>query len=417
MMNMSASGHLCNNVNLHFYGSYLAARLAGMSTSKAYTLALYCRSMVEFYPESSALQSWNYQGMEFAPCITSSGAVSSSAEPSGLAEQLNDPNHTELAFHRLPAFDYVRQNRVDHHKVAEIESEQSRHHGNELTTQNSAKHSYHPLTDIDWQGGGGFKPSFAQKLAKRFGFNRLTESEASIEPEPNEVNLVEDKHLLQCKANSRFARVMLNDTIYHSRYCDKLKNVDLALLGCRLFVYQNTWIAQLKQQSCDIGPAPSKDSILLDAFYWTVYAIECFVKGISMADKLRFNRCADSKFQSNLTVLLGFDGDVLEGEYLWLDRLPSLLSRFSLESPKYFDPWWQGFRYQSNTLQEQAMLQSGSGLCRQIKLLSNFRKSHFFKLNKAVEHHSNWLYEQLCERGLDHLNTAQRCSTYSEFQL
>jgi hypothetical protein len=310
----------------------------------------------------------------------------------------------QLAFHRLPA--------LERSKPVDRENMQGRKFVNGTAVQRqqcagqSFKYAYHPLTDIDWQGGGHFKPSFSRKVARQ-------EMEQPNRSCYESVEGIDER--LSCVANSRFARNMLNDTIYHSRYCDHLKRIDVALLGCRLFVYQNTFLY------CTKPTQQQKTERLIQAFYWTLYVIESFIKGKTIKDKLHLHWRPmfgdNALLEKTLRSLYGFNGDVLETEFMWLHQLPGLLGYFGLDQHGRMDSWWCGFRYLPGQLCERALLDCGAGLSRRIQMLDGFKRSGFFKLNKAAEYHTQWLAQQLCQHGIEGYDTTQSIGDSELWQL
>lgn len=385
-MTSEAPGRLQVDSHSYFFTTYLAARLAGLDAVRARQLAVYCQAMAEQQYNQAATQPWFYRDNRFAPIVTiNTGAV----------DDLTIA-HCELAFRRLPAF----ESRFNSSGVPVAFTREG-------GQQSAAKHVYHPLTDIDWQKGGRFKSSFSRKIAVR---------EAQLNQQNRHHRLSGQQFApgLDCIANSRFCRTMLNDTIYQSRYCDKGKRIDLALLGCRLFVYQNSWFFGSGSEG------QSQADVRLQIFYWTLYAIECFVKGKSMEDKLRFNwsgaQIDSALLQSTLRALYAFKGDALEREFMWLEQLPALLACYGIYQP-HQHYWWAGFRYQAAELVEYAMIDSGSGLSRDIQLLSGFKGSGFYKLNMAAQYHADWLGRHLNIHGLSTYQSNQSCGDALVWQL
>jgi hypothetical protein len=232
---------------------------------------------------------------------------------------------------------------------------------------------------------------------------------------------------LQCQPNSNFARAMLNDLFDQPSQNSQIQGIELPLLGCRLFVYQNTWFADDNHLSMDHLPMDShlgKEGHHLsvdshfrakkwtEAFYWTLYAIECFLRGKTMQNKLRLrwkqNVIDPLMLENTLHSLFSFNGDILEREFLWLERLNGLLAHYGLHQSVNMTPWWHSFRYRPQYLLEQAMLLSGAGLSRQIWNLNGFINSDFYKLNSAAQYHANWLDKQLKQKKLGIYSTVQR---------
>ena len=338
---------------------------------------------------------------------------------------------------------------------------------------------YNPLTDIDWQRGGNFKQGFSQKLASKHQaslkgsqpnyqvndgiaelstFDRktidnekssqLTEHEGNdlfgtdvteidvpgIEATDVDVIDIDEvffnaaspqslysnsngnsnyEPLLVCVANSAFSREMLNDIIFKSRYRSEVKDIELPLLACRLFVYQQTWRHNLENSN--------KAKQLKDAFYWTLYAIECFLCATPLKNKRHWfaepSLEHTAKVDEQLSELFSFSGEPFEQEAHWLTYLPRLLACQQQGLPVTADNWQQGLRYRKNHLLEQAMLAAKTARSREIKDLTGFKKSDFFKLNKAAEYHANWLTCQLKHKQVFNIDTSQSLGSTAVWQL
>lgn len=130
-----------------------------------------------------------------------------------------------------------------------------------------ARRPYNPLTDVDWKKGGKLNGAFSRKMAM-FSAKKATQS------------ISKPSHI-----NKDFAIHLLNDIIYkahkphHKPHMDA--QVALTSFGQRLAVYQSVWLNQ--QASC----SEDKTELMLQAFYWTQYAIACFLTGEPIKDKLR----------------------------------------------------------------------------------------------------------------------------------
>ena len=405
----------------YYYATYLAARLAGMKQQDSQQLAYYCQTMSELQSGSPVLRPWHYQDYKFTPCVTGQSDTQAQEGHEGRFGSF----HCELAFQHLPTLQETHVKPVSASpavtKVEPIAESAPGPESDKVTC-----HYYNPLTDIDWQHGGQFRPGFSQKLANKHHEVKPPESESSpyfdwregkIELEEGICSTAskpledEEAHQpdtrLNCVANSDFARTMLNDGIYKARYQSTVKGMELALLGCRLYAYQNTWQHELATEM-----SPEERAVrLLDAYYWTQYAIECYLQGKPM-DSERSLAGHDKPelnygLEQSLKALFLFSGESLEGEYMWLRRMPALLANYGQGPSPIFVNWREGLRYRPNHLLEQAMLASGTGGQRQIKLLQGFKASQFFKLNKAAEYHADWLARHLSHKGLTAYATTQ----------
>ncbi|NQZ09593.1 MAG: hypothetical protein HRT35_20785 [Algicola sp.] len=414
--------------HFHYYGTYLAARLGGMTQHNAQKLAGYCHGMTQMNIGSGAVLPWYYQGKKFTPCVTGSS----------VAKDDLGVYHSELAFRRFPAFEAAEPAVVSRDII------DTRRAGAGISVEAvmpSAQHTYNPLTDIDWKDGGKMKPSFGQKLAAKL--ERLVRqpvvqdvfqgaaqrrddwSESGANPDPGtheQITGLDPR--LKCQANSPFARQMMNDLLNKTHYDNKTSGIEMALLGCRLFVYQNTWGYALKPtQAANSEPqmANLKARKRVEAFYWTLYTIESFMRGKTLRDKLHLSwqkhATSPALLDNTLYRLFSFKGDTLEREFMWLNQLPGLLGHYGLSQKSVSGNWWEGFRCRPDDLLEQAMISSGAGLGRDIQIIESFRQSDFFKLNKACEYHANWLYLQLKQRKLAFYSTAQQCGDDVAFQL
>ena len=160
---------------------------------------------------------------------------------------------------------------------------------------------------------------------------------------------------------------------------------------------------------------------LLDAFYWTQYAIQCYLQGKPMENAPDLTETGkpglNYRLDNSLKALFLFSGERLHGEYIWLRRLPALLADYGKGQSPIFVNWREGLRYRPQHLVEQAMLASGADSQRQIKLIQGFKASHFFKLNKAAEYHTDWLSRQLGHKGLPSYATAQSLGDNDVWQL
>ena len=369
----------------HYYATYLAARLAGMKLPECQQLAYYCQTMSEMKAGTNTLTPWQYQHYKFTPCMTREDES---------APMSIDISPSELAYLRLPAFIDTQSTIASCGrgitKANPVPSEKS-------ITQAAIRHYYNPLTDIDWKQGGRFKAAFSKKMVEKSNpFNQPIQ-EATFVIHPSAL-LIEKQRIdskLNSVPNSAFSRIMLNDSLYRSHYHCSAEGMPLALLGCRLFVYQNTWnihdINELKENDEKIAPR------LLQAFHWTVYAISCYLQNEVMEEHIKQPVLSES-LTNMLNTLLIMNGCSLQKEYGWLSSFATLFIEHGHFSPVN---WQEGLRYRSEYLLEQAMLAAETDHGRQINNLQGFKNSDFYKLNKAAQYHAQWLTGHLNSHGLE----------------
>lgn len=405
------------DMHFYYYATCLAARLAGMKPAECQQLAYYCQTM----SETTALTPWQYRNYQFTPCVM--GARKEDIESRGDDSWV--VHNYELAFTRLPALLPAKEVAVFSREELPRQSKTGADKHQSASDQ-VTRHYYNPLTDVDWQQGGQFKSAFSRKLASRHAAKQnrqpvvkenLDTFEGCLqmpsEGKTDDASLNTENHTgyldsrLNCTANSQFSRDMLNDTICKSRYRSPVKGIDLALLGCRLSVYQNTWqTAELSRCS-----AEERVNILLDAFYWTVYAIECFLQKKKMENKRQWRQSADLDSNHVLTqqlkALFTMNGTALQREYMWLSQFSQLFADRGTDWPA-FTNWREGLRYRPDHLLEQAMLAADADGRRQINDLQSFKNSHFYKLNKAGKYHTDWLAGHLNSNGLTSYAEVQR---------
>lgn len=401
--------------HFHYYATFLGARLAGMKQPECQQLAYYCQTMAEMHATGKARLAWHYQQQLFSPSVM--GASEHQLNTHG-RDYLGE-HHCQLAFKRLPALTQNTTTMINPQMtpLATIPVPTKPVH-----TQQARRHYYNPLTDIDWQHGGQFKAAFSQKIA--------AESAVFDEPHPQaefgSVNSELDSDFgewsanhqqpskLNCSANSEFSRSMLNDSIYKSRYHSPIKGIELALLGCRLFVYQNTWnSAQMASLMAD--DKHKRADILLDAFYWTMYAIKCYLQDCPMDNKLRKLPTSDA-LDAGLKKIFTMNGSLLKKEYSWLAGISELLTGHGHCSPSFLPNWREGLRYRPDYLIEQAMLAAGADSRLRIDDLQGFKASDFYKLNKAAKYHTNWLAGQLNHCGLSRYAHVQQKANQNMWQ-
>ena len=396
----------------HYYGSYLAARLAGMEQDTAQRLAYYCYGMFEQKAGSDTLRDWYVAGVDdgdraFSPCVV----MSNDDSQYGMY-------NCKLAFTHLPCMSFAFDGADG---AAELDFYQGQTVTNAVAAeqheQAASRFAYNPLTDIDWRGKGEVKPSFGRKIADKLSRLRRHSSYhvSSISSGSSSAKHYFDPRLVSVP-NSVFSRQMLNDAI-EKKY--KPGGVDpLALFACRLFVYQQTWMnaafnsnsSSSDQNSSSVQKHSDKVQVYLSMFYWTAYAIQSFMAGKSIGDKLRIRLLSDGSkvelLNSLLRSIFVFEGNKLEKEYFYLSRLACILSYGEVKHQPALDNWYQGLRFRPQFLMEKALIASG-GCHRQIQFLSAFKQTEFYQLNKAAETHTIWLDEQLQAAGLGELSTAQ----------
>lgn len=315
-------------------------------------------------------------------------------------------HNCKLAFSQLPCMTFG-SGRVGAGENLDFRAGQTL--SNEAVAQQSAqlasRFAYNPLTDINWQSGGEVKPSFGRKIAAKL--ERLhRQASAQIDPAKPREDYFDPR--LRCVANSEFARKMLNHATEKKNHSDGVDS--LALFACRLFVYQQTWMNSLHEGQVKDG---DRVQVYLTMFYWTAYAIQCFMVNKPLADKLHIRLLSDGAkielLNSVLRSIFIFDGNPLEKEYFYLSRLACILSYGEVKHQPLPDAWYQGFRYRPAWLIEKAIIASGGGHSRHIQFISAFKQTEFYHLNKAAQHHCMWLDEQLELAGFVELSTTQYC--------
>ena len=382
--------------DFYYYATCLAARLAGMKPEESQQLAYYCQTMSEMHSGKTAITPWQYQDYQFTPCVM--GAKQ--RERKGSEGDLLTVPHHELAFTRLPAL--LATTAVS--AFPREKQYQTAAYGDNPISAQITRHYYNPLTDVDWQQGGRLKSVFSRKLVSRHSTICDPQPVDNIEPtvvDRNNPRGCLDSRL-DCIANSQFSRDMLNDSIFKSRYYSSVKGIGLALLGCRLFVYQNTWqAAEFSKLNSD--SAEQRVKLLLDAFYWSVYAIECFVQNKTLENRRQWQQSAALERNQILTeqlkALFSIKDPSLRREYMWLSQFPKLMVEHGTDEA-VFTNWREGLRYRPNHLCEQAMLQSDTDLQWQIRDLQGFKESAYYKLNLAAQYQLDWLAKHLINKGL-----------------
>ncbi len=365
------------NAYFHYYATYLAACLAGMPLKRAQLLAYYCQTMSTMYQGSSSVEEWRFQGDIFTPCLT---GIDKGFDEVDLATQQAGPFNCHLAFRALPAF----KASVFAKPTVQCQALAIRCH-------------YNPLTDINWLKGGQFTPAFSAKLASK----HLEQSQSRIISPLN-------NPLLICEENSDFCRVMLNDTINSSLMPLPSKGCELALLGVRLYTYQNSWHSAKLSKNID---NESRVKILLDCFYWTFYCVFCAVNNKYMEKTPKYDGEQlpikhRRRFNALLKELLLINSNTFEMEYLWLKQLPILLKYHSTVAALSVH-WQQGLRLRNDYLLEGAAILAKTNGTKEIRSLAGFKNSHFFKLNKAAEYHCQWLMEQMGRYNITEIDVNQ----------
>jgi len=373
--------------HFHYYATYIAALWAGMEQKKAQQLAYYCQTMDELRTGSDLLQPWHYQKEKFYPYLTGKSTLNNFDEITSCKNSLKCDFNAKLAFRSFPAL-LPKAAELTHLAHTQLEANQLQKINN-IDSKKITHHFYDEDIEI------------------------ITIDEALFnEAQLKIVNIPSDPRL-KCEANSKFSRDMLNDIIYKTRYRSEVKNMELALLGCRLFVYQQTWMQTLN--------STNKTNQLKDAFYWTLNAIECFLRAIPIKNTRYWFTEPNSKRKARLdkllTKILSFEGAAFEEEYKWLAHFPDLIACHQINMPTEFNNWQLGLRYRKKHLLEQAMLLAKTDQKRDINLLSGFKHSDFFKLNKAAEYHANWLTCQLKNKDLFHCQTNKSVGDSSLWQL
>ncbi|MCF2859239.1 hypothetical protein L1286_17280 [Pseudoalteromonas sp. SMS1] len=394
----------------HYYGTYLAALTMGVKAEAAQELA--------YYTHQAACQT-----ATTVPCPLY-------FEDYRLSPVLTADTHSEfgqhccnLAFQSLPAFSNT--------EVADAQL-CSEHAGNTVGKQCAGLKSftqiqqpngvcqgdtvtrcyYNPLTDIDWQHGGDFKRHFSERLQQKAyrtatvpnhkngplfaqTVHRLDEQSnlltASMKAEQSELAMK-----LACTADSAFARKMLNDVIYKCHYDNQIQGISWPLFGCRLYVYQNTW-----QHEKDTVQAQ------VTAFIATCYAIQSWLKRVPL------KHCgfwvqgmvpsAVISATTQIESLLYSDQDHTHG-HGQSDDWARLIAH---HLPQGCSPTLYGIALRPTHLYEHALIAGKVTHTEIITDLTGFKRSAWFKFNKAAQYHCDWLARQFCHYELSAFNTRQ----------
>ena len=375
------------DTHFHYYATYLAARLAGMHSRHAQSLAYYCISLAEMHAGSDSLIPWQFQGSLFFPCVTGI----ETKNPSITQSTHYGEYHCELAFRQLPA--------LEKHIQLTKQPKALKNRYLQRVGPTAAISQYNPLTDIDWQGSHNKNLGFLQK---------------NVTPPSSQTSLSaswrnDAASRLHCRANSAFSQQMFNDVIDTPEYKTKAQGFELALLGCHLFVYQNTWRYEI--QTLNDNQIINREKKRLDAFFWTYFAVHCYLKKSPLSastPNLALYCLQNTRSLINtLQQLFSLDDEPLRIEYYWLNSIPALLQDNNQRHSITFDNWQEGLRLRPNYLLDQAMLAANTTEKRQIISLNGFKNFGFFKLNKAAEYHTQWVANQFYKHHLRNYDTTQ----------
>lgn len=395
----------------HYYATLVAGIMAGMPLNDARELAYYCYGTSQQFANSEQTESWQFNDYSFKPIVTRKGQ----------SELRYGPNNCALAFEEFPAMEtssnseYSASSKVTVCKV-----------GSSTSVNNMAQHNtqfaqtqcfYNPLTDVDWQGGGDLKHHFKQRLAHRASQqtqslktqyelqaqqvqSKIFDSEAISEPD-------DALSLLKPLENSKFIHKAINDVIYKQRYHDQVRSAPLALLGCRLFVLQQSWSAPHSTQS------------LLHAWLNTWLAIYSFKQNRPMPQtapwELFSSQPGSGQFYEKLEQCLEELNRKRYGEAVWLALITEACS--SQQQSTNFDKLplllLYGLALRPAYLLDQAQNLAGGDKEFVIHNLNGFKQSQFYQLNLAAHYHCDWLARQLACKGLSAFNTQQSLGNLS----
>lgn len=389
----------------HYYATLVAGIMAGMPLNDARELAYYCYGTSQQFAHSEQTESWQFNDYSFKPIVTRKGQ----------SELCYGPNNCALAFEVFPAMETSSKSersassKVTLCKVSESTSVYNMAQQNTQFAQTQC--FYNPLTDVDWQGGGDLKHHFKQRLA-----HRATQQTQSLKTQYDlQTQLVQSKifdleatpehgdalSLLKPLENSKFIHKSINDVIYKQRYQDLVRSAPLALLGCRLFVLQQSWSAPHSTQS------------LLHAWLNTWLAIYSFKHSRPITQKepwaLFSSQAGHCQFFSQLEQNLDKLNRKGNGETVWLALITDACSYQQQSTNFDKSPWLllYGLALRSEYLLGQAQSLAGGDKEFVIYNLNGFKQSQFYQLNVAAHYHCDWLARQLASKGLSAFNTQQ----------
>lgn len=389
----------------HYYATLVAGIMAGMPLNDARELAYYCYGTSQQFAHSKQTESWQFNDYSFKPIVTRKGQ----------SELRYGPNNCALAFEAFPAMETsVASERSASGKVilCKVDSNTS---ANNIALQNlqfaQTQCFYNPLTDVDWQGGGDLKHHFKQRLAHRATLqtqslkthydsqaqqiqSKVFDSEMNSEPD-------DALSLLKPRENSKFIHKAINDVIYKQRYHDLVRSAPLALLGCRLFVLQQSWSAPHTTQS------------LLHAWLSTWLAIYSFKQNRPMPQTepwaLFSSQTGNCQFFNKLEQSLEKLSRKRHGEAIWLTLITAACSSAQQSTIPHESSWllFYGLALRPEYLLEQAQSLADVDKEFVIQDLNGFKQSQFYQLNVAAHYHCDWLARQLASKGLSAFNTQQ----------
>jgi hypothetical protein len=389
----------------HYYATLVAGIMAGMPLNDARELAYYCYGTSQQFAHSEQTESWQFNDYSFKPIVTRKGQ----------SELRYGPNNCALAFEEFPAMETsVASERSVSSKVTSCKVSASTSVGN-IALQNTqfaqTQCFYNPLTDVDWQGGGDLKHHFKQRLAHRATQktqslktqydlraqkvqSKIFDSEAISEPD-------DVLSLLKPHENSKFIHKAINDVIYKQRYHDLVSSAPLALLGCRLFILQQSRSTPLTTQS------------LLHTWLNTWLAIYSFKQSRPMPQTapwaLFSSQPGSCQFFEKLEQSFKKLNRKQHGEAVWLTLITAACS--SQQQSTNFDKspllLFYGLALRAEYLLEQAQNLADGDKEFVIHNLNGFKQSQFYQLNVAAHYHCDWLARQLASKGLNAFNTQQ----------
>ncbi len=389
----------------HYYATLVAGIMAGMPLNDARELAYYCYGTSQQFANSEQTESWQFNDYSFKPIVTRKGQ----------SELRYGPNNCALAFEEFPAMETSLKSECSASSKVTLCKV-----GSSTSVSNLALHNtqfaqtqcfYNPLTDVDWQGGGDLKHHFKQRLAHRASQqtqslktqyelqaqqvqSKIFDSEAISEPD-------DALSLLKSRENSKFIHKAINDVIYKQRYHDLMRSAPLALLGCRLFVLQQSWSAPHTTQS------------LLHAWLNTWLAIYSFKQNRPMPQTapwgLFSSQPGSCQFFKKLEQRLEELNRKQSGEPVWLTLITEAISYKQQSTSLDKSPWLllYGLALRPSYLLDQAQNLAGSDKEFVIHNLNGFKQSQFYQLNLAAHYHCDWLARQLASKGLSAFNTQQ----------